>query len=110
MFRLLNWWREYQLEKLRLKQQIATAPYQAIQHTVDRLVQAAEANTAVLKAWMDSFSMQTNTASTTMRDDDEVRAELERLGFERPELHETLNNAMKTGSLPDLKALIAGLE
>lgn len=110
LFRVLEWWKAYQLEKLEIKQAMAVAPYKAIEQMVDKLTRAMESNSAVLKAWMDSFTTTAVPASTIMRDEDEVRDELERLGFERPELHESINAALKAGAFPDLKAIIAEVD
>jgi type II secretory pathway component GspD/PulD (secretin) len=105
-----DWYADYQLKRLTLQMEAQTAPYRAMERTVDALVKSNQATTAVLQQWIEGFQTTSVASTSTLRDTDEVRLELERLGFERPELHESLDSAIKAGEFEEFKHLIQGID
>ena len=77
---------------------------------VERLSQSNTASTDVLKSWLEGFTKNVETGTTTVRDEDEVRMELERLGFAQPALHESIDIALKTGNIAELRDIMGDLE
>lgn len=106
LWRLLDWYRDYRLERLRLVTQAQQAPFVALETIVGKALVANGESTQLLKTWLESFTAKSDTGTTTIRDDDEVRMELERLGFENPALHETINTALRSGNIAEFKEII----
>ena len=105
-FDLLDWYRSYRLARLQLQLEMAQAPFKAMQEMVQTMAAQGAANTQVLQTWLESFTSPVTTHSTTLRDEDEIRMELERLGLERPELHQSMDAAIKSGQFAEFRKII----
>ena len=71
-------WRNYRLERLALEVKAQSAPFEQMAAIVREAMDAQREQTKVLQTWMEMFRVADIPTSTTVRDEDEVRAEVDR--------------------------------
>ena len=99
---LFNAWRNYRLDRLRLKLDARNKPYDTVAD-IGRQFMAMQADqTKVLQTWMDSFKITELPKSTVVRDADEFSEEQDRAYAELhdlpPGVAQSIRNAMGVGA------------
>ncbi len=107
-FKFLEWWRNYRLERLKLKLEAKTKPFETIKEVVEKLTTAQASQTRVLEMWMASFNTHEIPKSVVVRDEDEFTEEQNREweslhGGIPKEIAESVRNGIKAGAFPDIK-------
>lgn len=116
IFRILSWWREYRLERLRLQIEAKNKPYTTIEQVAKEFTAAMNAQTSILQDWIGGFKTTEIPKSSVVRELDEWNNEQKRkldgdewITVESPAdlLRDSLaKEAKKAGVFPDVADIL----